>query len=181
MEEAFYILGVKIHIDHSHKLVAFSQEHYIKNILEWFNRQDCNPIDTPFARGENLSKEIGPKTLKENRKRTNVPYSSAIGSLMYATMCTRLYIPAMLLGWWVVTKKNPRMMHWKIVKRILQYLKGIVDYSFCYQGKKLCLVGYSHVFWEGDLDERKSTSRYTFLLNNGANQSWKLSLLFVQL
>ena len=69
-------------------------------------------------------------------------------------------------------QENPRMMHWKIVKRILQYLKGIVDYSFCYQGKKLCLVGYSHVFWEGDLDERKSTSRYTILLNNGVNL-WK--------
>ena len=34
------------------------------------------------------------------------------------------------------------------------------------------LVGYSHVVWAGDLDEHKSTSRYTFLLNNGA-RLWK--------
>ena len=64
-------------------------------------------------------------------------------------------------------------MHWKMVKRILRHLKGIVDYSFCYQGKKLRLVGYSHVVWVDDLDEHKSTSRYTFLLNNGANL-WKI-------
>ena len=90
MGEAFYILGVKIHSDRYHKLVTFLQEHSIKNILEWFNMQDCNPIGTPFARGENISKEITPKTPKEKRKITNVPHSSAIRSLMYAMMCTRL-------------------------------------------------------------------------------------------
>ena len=45
--------------------------------------------------------------------------------------------------------------------------RSIVDYSICYQGKELQLVGYSHAIWAGDLDEGKSTSRYTFLLNNG--------------
>ena len=49
--------------------------------------QDCNPIGTLFARGENLSKEMGPNTPKEKRKIAN-----AFGSLMYAMMCTRLYI-----------------------------------------------------------------------------------------
>ena len=56
MGEAFYILGVKIHSDRSHKQVTLLQEHYIKNILEWFNMKNYNPIDTPFAKGENLSK-----------------------------------------------------------------------------------------------------------------------------
>ena len=69
MGEAFYILGVKIHNDHSHKLATLLQEHYIKNILEWFNMQDFNPIDTPFARGENLSKEMSLKTPKEKREK----------------------------------------------------------------------------------------------------------------
>jgi hypothetical protein len=32
----------------------------------------------------------------------------------------------------------------------------------------LCLVGYSDADWGNDLDERKSTSGYAFLLNNGA-------------
>ena len=34
------------------------------------------------------------------------------------------------------------------------------------------LVGYSHAIWVGDLDEHKSTSRYTFLLNNDVSL-WK--------
>ena len=54
------------------------------------------------------------------------------------------------------------------MKRILRYLKGTIDYSLCYKGKELCLMGYSDAYWVGDLDEHKSTSGYTFLLNNGA-------------
>ena len=38
----------------------------------------------------------------------------------------------------------------------------------CYQGSDLQLRGYSYVNWGSDLDERKSTTRYVFLLNNGA-------------
>ena len=56
MGEASYILEVKIYRDHSHILVVLSHEHYIKNTLEWFNMKNYNPIDTPFAKGENLSK-----------------------------------------------------------------------------------------------------------------------------
>ena len=38
--------------------------------------------------------------------------------------------------------------------------------------QRILLIGYSHAIWVGDLDEHKSTSRYTFLLNNGA-RLWK--------
>ena len=98
---------------------------------------------------------------------SNVPCSSAIGSLMYATMCTRpdiCYVVSMVSRY----QANPGMKHWRAMKRILRYLKGTVNYSLCYQGKGLCLVGYSDVDWAGDLDERKSISGYTFLLNNGS-------------
>ena len=64
IKEGTYKLGVKIHRNHSNRIVDLSQEHYIKNILERFNMQDCNPIDTLFSRGEYLSKEMGPKTLE---------------------------------------------------------------------------------------------------------------------
>ena len=69
-------------------------------------------------------------------------------------------------------QENPRMMHWKTIKRIFRYLIGIVDYSFCYQGKELLSVGYSHAVWISDLDEHKSTSGYLLLLNNGVI-SWR--------
>ena len=52
------------------------------------------------------------------------------------------------------------------MKRILRYLKGTSYYVLCYQGKDLRLVGYTNVDWGGNLDRRKSTSGYAFLLND---------------
>nr|XP_033511182.1 secreted RxLR effector protein 161-like [Nicotiana tomentosiformis] len=61
------------------------------------------------------------------------------------------------------------LAHWQAVKRIMRYLKGTGDYALCYQGgKDLRLVGYSNADHGGDLDERKSTSGYVFLLSDGA-------------
>ena len=61
-----------------------------------------------------------------------VPYASAVGSLMYAMLCTR---PDICLDVGMVSgyQSNPVLAHWKAVKRILRYLKGIADYSLCYQ------------------------------------------------
>lgn len=69
--------------------MAFSQESYIKKILEWFNMQNCKLIDTPIMEEKNLTVRMCSKTLKEIRQMERVPYSSARGSLMYAIMCTR--------------------------------------------------------------------------------------------
>ena len=43
-----------------------------------------------------------------------------------------------------------------------------MDYRLCYQGQDLQLKGYTDVDWGDDLDERKSTLSYVFLLGNGA-------------
>ena len=42
-----------------------------------------------------------------------------------------------------------------------------MDYCLVYQGSELRLVGYSDADWGGDLDQRKYTSGYVFLLNKG--------------
>ena len=97
---------------------------------------------------------------------TTVPYFSAVRSLIYAMLCTR---PDICFAVGLVSRyqSNPGREHWKAVKRILRYLKGTMDYCLCYQGSNLRLIGYSDADWGGDLDQRKSTSGYTFLLNKG--------------
>ena len=72
--------------------------------------QDCNPIDTPFERGENLSKEMSRKTPEEKRKMSNVPYSNVVKSLMYVTMYTRPNI-CYAVGMVGHYQANPGMMH----------------------------------------------------------------------
>ncbi|GMQ07645.1 hypothetical protein CsSME_00051760 [Camellia sinensis var. sinensis] len=82
MGEASYVLGVKILRDRSRRLLGLSQETYIKTILERFQMQSCKPIDTPVAKGESLSLDMGPKTQEENEKMARVPYANAVGSLI---------------------------------------------------------------------------------------------------
>ena len=42
-----------------------------------------------FRHGVHLSKGMSPKTPEEMEQMAKVPYTSAIGSLMYAMLCTR--------------------------------------------------------------------------------------------
>ena len=81
-----------------------------------------------------------PKTPEEKEKMSIVPYASAVGSLMYAMMCTRPDI-CYVVGLISRFQSNPGQKHWMAVKRILRYLKGTSDYMLCYLGKKdLCLI-----------------------------------------
>ena len=47
------------------------------------------PVSTPLASHFKLTKEMCPKTHEEIEYMSRVPYSSVVGSLMYAMVCTR--------------------------------------------------------------------------------------------
>ena len=167
MGEAAYILGVKIFKDRSRKLLALSQEPYIKKIPERFNMVDYKPMDTLIAKGQSLSLDMCPKTPQEKEKMARVLYVNAIGSLIYAMMCT-MHDISYVVGLVSRYQSNPGQKHGSAIKRILTYLKGTADYSLCYEGGGLRIVGYSDADLGGDLNECKSTSGYAFLLNRGA-------------
>ena len=101
---------------------------------------------------------------------SKVSNASAIGSLMYAIVCTRLDI-AHAMG--VVSKfiSRPRKQHWEAVKWILRYLKGSSDTCLCFTGASLKLQGYVDVDFAGDIDSRKSTTGFVFILG-GTAISW---------
>ena len=54
--------------------------------------QNQKPVCTPLSNHFKLSKEMCPKTQEEIEYMSKVPYSSTIGSLMYAMVFTRLDI-----------------------------------------------------------------------------------------
>ena len=45
-------------------------------------------MDTPIDKSLSLSRDMCPKTPKEKEKMSKLSYASAVGSLMYAMMCT---------------------------------------------------------------------------------------------
>lgn len=170
MGEAAYILGIKISRNREKRLLSLSQETYIENVLKRFHMHTAKPMDTPICKGEALSKNMCPKSQEDIEDMRTIPYASAIGSLMYAMLCTR---PDICYAVGLVSRfqSNPGKAHWKAVKRILRYLRGTADYQLCYQGSKVHLVGYTDADWAGDADERKSTSGYVFLLGD-TSISW---------
>ena len=100
-----------------------------------------------------------------------VPYASAVGSLMYAMVCTRLEI-SNVVGVLIRFMSNPGKEHWTSVKWVFKYLCGTSDYGLCYQGRQgLEILLDIHVFvdadWAGDLDQRISANGYVFSLFGG--------------
>ncbi|XP_075086124.1 secreted RxLR effector protein 161-like [Nicotiana tabacum] len=102
----------------------------------------------------------------------SIPYSSIVGSLMYAQTCT---IPdiSFAVGMLGRYQSNPGIDHWKAAKKVLRYLKGTKDYMLMYRRYKyLEVVGNSDSDFTGCIDTRKSTFGYLFQLAEGAI-SWK--------
>ena len=56
-----------------------------------------------------------------------VPYASAVGSLMYAMLCTRPDI-CYAVGMVSRFQSNPGLDHWIAVKQILKYLRKTRDH-----------------------------------------------------
>ena len=87
--EAAYILGVKIFRDRSRCLIGLSQSTYIDKILNRFKMENSKKGLLPMSHGTVLCKSQCPQTTGEQVEMSIVPFASAIGSVMYAMICTR--------------------------------------------------------------------------------------------
>ena len=87
-----------------------SEARYIDKVLEWFSMQNSKKGLLPFRHRVPLSNDQRPKTLKEENMMRQVPYASAMGSLMYVMICTRpdiCYLVDMVSRY----QSNPRPKH----------------------------------------------------------------------
>jgi hypothetical protein len=65
--------------------------------------------------------------------------------------------------------ENPSLEHWIAVKRIFQYLQGTLDFKLRFGGSPpQDLVGYCDADWAGDLQDRRSTTWFVFIMGGGA-------------
>ncbi|RVW52979.1 Retrovirus-related Pol polyprotein from transposon TNT 1-94 [Vitis vinifera] len=143
---ASFVLGIQIYRDHSRGILGLSQNSYIDKVLSRFGMSNYAPGDTPMAKGDKFSLYQCPRNELERKDMERFSYALAIGSLMYAQVCTRSDI-AYIVGTLGRYLSNPGSSHLEI-------------------------VGYSDSDFAGCLDSRKSTSSYIFMLARGAI-SWK--------
>nr|GFB78453.1 hypothetical protein [Tanacetum cinerariifolium] len=121
-----------------------------------------------------LSKSQGASTLAEMKHMQNVPYASAVGSIMYAVRCT---LPDVAFAQNITSRfqQNPGDIHWTTVKNILKYLRNTKDMFLVYGGdlkRELKVSCYTDAGYLTDADDLKSQTRYVFVLNGGA-VDWK--------
>lgn len=163
--EAKQCLGIRI--SRSEGDIYLDQEEYISQMLIKFNMDKCNPVTTPTDVNVKLSKEMSPKTAEERKEMSEIPYQQAIGSLIFASQCTR---PDICLAVNKLSKFNncPGKDHWSAVKRIFRYLQGTksAKLKFSKNGNR-DLIAYSDSDWAGDSDERRSVTGYVCTFQGG--------------
>ena len=133
--EAAYILGIKIYRDRSRRLLTLSQSTYLEKVLKRFKMETSKKGLLPSHKGDRLSKAQCPTMAKEVEEMAGIPYASAIGSIMYAMLCTR---PDVALALSLVSRfqSNLGRQHWTAVKNILKYLRRTKDMCLVYGGEE---------------------------------------------
>nr|GEX32405.1 hypothetical protein [Tanacetum cinerariifolium] len=80
--EAAYILRIKIYRDRSKRLIGLCQSTYIEKILKRFCMENFKRGSIPMQEKLKLSKSQGASTPAEMKRMQNVPYASAVSSIM---------------------------------------------------------------------------------------------------
>jgi len=83
-------------------------------------------VSSPLAPHFKLSADMSPKIIDEREYISHIPYASAVGSLMYAMMCT---IPDLSQAVSMISRYmyDPDKGHWEAVRWILRYIKSTAD------------------------------------------------------
>nr|GEX25025.1 hypothetical protein [Tanacetum cinerariifolium] len=87
--EAAFILGIKIYRDRSRWLIRLSQNEYLDKILKRYRMDNSKHDSIPMQVDLHLSKSQCATTSAEIKHMHNVPYASAVGSIMYAVRNTK--------------------------------------------------------------------------------------------
>ncbi|GKV32516.1 hypothetical protein SLEP1_g41114 [Rubroshorea leprosula] len=151
-------------VDQSAAGIFISQKKYVQDILDRFRIKDSNPVSTPIDAGMKLVKN--PKGKKVN----STLYKQIVGSLMYlnATRPDIMHAVSLISRY----MESPKEMHLLAAKRILRYLKGTVEYGLFYKKReKSDMFGFTDSDFARDVDDRKSTSGYVFMMGTTA-VSW---------
>lgn len=157
-----YFLGVEV--TQNEKGIFINQRKYAHEVLERFGMSNSNSVKNPIVPGIKLSKNGGGTAVDSTR------FKQVVGSLMYLT-ATR---PDLMFSVSLISRymERPTQLHLHVAKRILRYLKGTTELGIAYRrGQGESLIGFADSDYAGDIDDRKSTSGYTFMLGTGA-VSW---------
>lgn len=139
--------------------LILSQQQHILQLLKKAGMENCKSSPTPLA------------TNKVFESSLDLPYTDprAYRSLMEALQ----YLTIMRLDITFVVNKacqvmhQPLLSHNQILRRILRYLQGTLNFGLHYKSGPLLLNAYAYADWDGDrVDKRSVSSYYVYFGNN---------------
>ena len=165
--EASFFLGMDIIRDRNNRTIRLAQTRLTASLLSKYGMEEAKSVSTPLSTATKLTKDGEPLDTSTNG------YSQLIGSLMYLSVCTRPDI-AQAVGALARYMAAPTGSHWQAAKGVLRYLAGTANYGITF-GDSLNLEAYCDADYAGDIDTRRSTTGYVFILGGGAI-SWSSRL-----
>ena len=135
--------------------------------------QNAKPINTPLAAHFRLPSSLFPQSDDDLDYMSRVLYSSVVGSLIYAMVCSYLdlsYVVSAVSRYMV----NPGKEHWKAVQWIFKYLYDSSDACLQFGRTRdgVIDVNFDYV---GDLNKKRSLTGYDFIIG-GCAISWKVAV-----
>jgi hypothetical protein len=161
--DANYYIGIKL--TWGEKCVTLTQETKIRELVAKYGQENATPLSLPMAPGVKLVKE-GDVLNGESHAR----YQSLVGALLYLSITTRPDI-SQTVSKLAKYMAYPTQEHWKHAIYLLRYLHGTASLGLRL-GHGETLEAYCDSDYASDLDKRRSTTGYCYILYGGAI-SWQ--------
>jgi len=144
-----HFLGMEVEREDETGKIKLSQGQYIRNVLKQYGMEKCKPTATPLEPGcqVNCNDEC------ENADQQE--YVSLLGTLMYLAISTR---PDIFHSVPKMAQRNsdPHLEHMTMLKRILRYLAGTIEYKLIYESSdSQALEGFVDADSGGNAVDRK--------------------------
>ena len=108
-------------------------------MVEKFRLTNARKVATPINPNVQFSIQQCPSSLNQAARMNGVPYSEAIGLILWATVVSR---PDTAYAVGVLSQfiQNPGQAHWETVKRVVSYLGSMKDLWLTFGGNKQTLL-----------------------------------------
>jgi hypothetical protein len=157
-------LGLQITRDRARRSIFINQQPNARDLVARYNMTESKQRSTPLPFDTKLSKG-GSEPLEDS---TN--YARLMGELSYLAVWSRFDLSKSTnsLARYI---SCPTVAHWQAALGIVRYLAGTTDYGILYQRSDDPVHGYCDSDFAADVDTRRSTTAFTFIMNGGA-VSW---------
>ena len=142
-----WFLGFEIRRNQEARTLSINQQAYIEAMVNKFGLTNMKRVSIPLDPHVQYSVKQCPSSLTQVARMKEVPYSKAIGSILWPTVISHPDT-AYAIGILSQFMQNPGPVHWEAAKWVISYLGSTKDLWLTFGGKGgQQLEGYCNADW----------------------------------